>query len=214
MLARMEVLTAIPDELPSVQAAPLLCAGTTTLGALKNSVAKGGDLVALHGLGGQGHLAVQYTVKLGFKTAVLSRGKEKEQLARQLGAHVYIDTTTQDAAKALLELGGARVILCMAPNSQDISALVGGLGHDGQLIIITFASEMMQLSPMLLMRGRRSISGWIGGNGEDTLRFSLLTGVMPMVEVFPLEQAALAFERMMSAKVHFRAVLKIGENHE
>jgi len=214
MLARMEVLTAIPDELPSVQAAPLLCAGTTTLGALKNSVAKGGDLVALHGLGGLGHLAVQYAVKLGFKTAVLSRGKEKEQLARQLGAHVYIDTMTQDAAKALLELGGARVILCMAPNSQDISALVGGLGHDGQLIIITFASEMMQLSPMLLMRGRRSISGWIGGNGEDTLRFSLLTGVMPMVEVFPLEQAALAFERMMSAKVHFRAVLKIGENHE
>jgi D-arabinose 1-dehydrogenase-like Zn-dependent alcohol dehydrogenase len=214
MLARMEVLTAIPDELPSVQAAPLLCAGTTTLGALKNSVAKGGDLVALHGLGGLGHLAVQYAVKLGFKTAVLSRGKEKEQLARQLGAHVYIDTTTQDAAKAFLELGGARVILCMAPNSQDISALVGGLGRDGQLIIITFASEMMQLSPMLLMRGRRSISGWVGGNGEDTLRFSLLAGVMPMVEVFPLEQAALAYERMMSAKVHFRAVLKIGESHE
>jgi len=214
MLARMEVLTAIPDELSSVQAAPLLCAGTTTLGALKNSVAKGGDLVALHGLGGLGHMAVQYAVKLGFKTAVLSRGTEKEQLARQLGAHVYIDTMAQDAARTLLDLGGARVILCMAPKSQDISALAGGLGRDGQVIIITFTSEMMQVSPMLLMRGRRSISGWVGGNIEDTLRFSLLTGVMPMVEVFPLEQAGLAFERMMSAKVHFRAVLKIGESHE
>jgi len=131
-----------------------------------------------------------------------------------LGAHVYINTTTQDAARALMELGGAQVILCMAPNSTDISALVEGLGRNGQLIIITFVNELLQVSPMLLMRGGRSVSGWVGGNREDTLRFSLLTGVMPMVEVFPLEQAALAFERMMSAKVHFRAVLKIGENHE
>ncbi|MGO8950402.1 MAG: alcohol dehydrogenase catalytic domain-containing protein [Ktedonobacterales bacterium] len=214
MLARMEALTAIPDELSAVQAAPLLCAGSTTFGALKNSVARGGDLVALHGLGGLGHLAVQYAVKLGFRTAVLSRGTEKEQLARELGAQVYIDTKTQDAAQALSELGGARVILCMAPSSQDISPLVGGLGRGGELVIITFVNEPLRVSPMLLMRGSRSIRGWVGGNGEDTLRFSLLSGVTPMVEVFPLEQAAVAFERMMSAQVHFRAVLQMGETSE
>ena len=131
-------------------------------------------------------------------------------MARKLGAHHFIDTNTADAAKELMNLGGAKVILCTAPNSKAISELVSGLGRNGQMIIVTYVNEMMQISPANLMRGGRSISGWVGGNPEDALRFSVLTGVRPMVEVFPLEQAALAYEKMMSAKVHFRAVLKMG----
>jgi propanol-preferring alcohol dehydrogenase len=161
IIARQEVMVNIPDELNSVDAAPLLCAGRTTLGALKKSGAQGGDLVAIHGLGGLGHLAVQYAVKLGFKTVVLSRGKEKEELAYKLGAHVYIDT------------------------------------------------DMMQIPPTLLLGGERSVRGSVSGNIEDTLRFSVLTRIIPMVEVFPLEQVALAYEKMMKAKVHFRSVLKM-----
>jgi D-arabinose 1-dehydrogenase-like Zn-dependent alcohol dehydrogenase len=211
MVARMEVLTTIPDELTSVEAAPLLCAGSTTLGALRSSSAKGGDLIAIQGLGGLGHLALQFAVKLGLKTAVISRGKEKEELARKLGAQIYIDTNATNAAEELIKLGGARAIFCTAPNSKAIAELVEGLARNGQLIIITFVNEPMQIFPGQLMRGVRSVSGWIGGNTTDTLNFSVLTHVVPMVEVFPLEQAAVAFERMMSAKVHFRAVLKIGE---
>ena len=212
MVARMEALNSVPDILDPVEAAPLLCAGRTTFGALQNSVAKGGDLVAIHGLGGLGHLGLQFAVKLGFETAVLSRGREKEALARKLGAHHFIDTNTADAAKELMNLGGAKVILCTAPNGKAISELVSGLGRNGQMIIVTYVNEMMQISPGNLMRSGRSISGWVGGKPEDALRFSVLTGVRPMVEVFPLEQAALAYEKMMSAKVHFRAVLKMGGN--
>jgi D-arabinose 1-dehydrogenase-like Zn-dependent alcohol dehydrogenase len=212
MVARLEALTAIPNGLSSVEAAPFLCAGSTTLGALRHSAAQGGDLVAIQGLGGLGHLAVQYAVKLGFQTVALSRGKDKEELALKLGAHHYFDTTTVDPAQALMQLGGARVILCTAPNSQAISALVGGLGRNGQLMIVTYANEPIQFAPALLMRGGRSISGWVGGNAGDTLRFSLLTHIRPLVEVFPLEQAALAYERMMTAQVHFRAVLQMGEH--
>lgn len=211
MVARMEVLTAIPEELSSVEAAPLLCAGATTLGALKSSQAKGGDLVAIHGLGGLGHLALQFAVRLGLKVAVISRGAEKEVLARKLGAHIYIDSNTKNAAEELMKMGGARAIFCTAPNSKAISELVGGLARNGQLIIITFVNEPMQISPVQLMRAVRSVSGWIGGNAADTLNFSVLTHVVPMVEVFPLEQAAVAFDRMMTAKVHFRAVLKVSE---
>ena len=210
MIARMEALNSVPGSLEPVEAAPLLCAGRTTFGALQNSVAKGGDLVAIHGLGGLGHLGLQFAIKLGFETAVLSRGKEKEALARKLGAHHFIDTNTADAAKELMNLGGAKVILCTAPNGKAISELVSGLSRDGQMIIVTYINEMMQFSPANLMRGSRSISGWVGGDPEDALRFSVLTGVRPMVEVFPLEQAALAYEKMMSGKVHFRAVLKMG----
>jgi D-arabinose 1-dehydrogenase-like Zn-dependent alcohol dehydrogenase len=210
MVARTEALNAVPDELSSVEAAPLLCAGATTLGALKSCVAKGGDLVAIHGLGGLGHLALQFAVKMGFDTAILSRGKEKEKLARQLGAHHYIDTGAVNAAEELMKLGGARVILCTAPNSKAMAELINGLSRNGQMIIITFVNEPMQVMPVLLMRAVRSISGWVGGNIRDTLRFSILTKVVPMIEVFPLDQAATAFDRMMSAKVHFRAVLKIG----
>ena len=205
------MLTTIPDELTSVEAAPLLCAGSTTLGALKGSAAKGGDLIAIHGFGGLGHLALQFAVKLGLKTAVISRGREKEELSRKLGAQIYIDTNTTNAAEELMKLGGAHVIFSTAPNSKAIAELVGGLARSGQLIVIAFVNEPMQISPVDLMQGVRSISGWIGGNTTDTLNFSVLTHIVPMVEVFPLEQAAVAFERMMSAKVHFRAVLKIGE---
>jgi D-arabinose 1-dehydrogenase-like Zn-dependent alcohol dehydrogenase len=210
MVARMEALNSIPDGLDPVEAAPLLCAGRTTFGALENSVAEGGDLVAIHGLGGLGHLALQFAVKLGFETVVLSRGTEKETLARRLGAHHFIDTNTTDASKELMNLGGAKVILCTAPNGKAISELVNGLGRNGQMIIVTYVNEMIQLSPGNLMRGSRSIMGWVGGHPEDALRFSILTGVRPMVEVFPLDQVALAFNKMMSGKVHFRSVLKMG----
>jgi len=211
MVARMEVLTAIPDELTSAEAAPLLCAGATTLGALKSSNAKGGDLIAIQGFGGLGHLAVQFAIKLGLKVAVISRGNEKEALARKLGAQIYIDTNKTNAAEELMKLGGAHAIFCTAPNSKAISELVEGLARNGQLIIITFVNEPMQISPVQLMRAVRSVSGWVGGNTADTLKFSVLTHIVPIVEEFPLEQAAVAFDRMMTAKVHFRAVLKISE---
>jgi D-arabinose 1-dehydrogenase-like Zn-dependent alcohol dehydrogenase len=212
MIAHMEALFAIPDELSSIEAAPLLCAGATTLGALKSSGAKGGDLVAIHGFGGLGHLALQFAVKLGFRTVVLSRGTDKEESARRLGAHHYIDTNKGKAAEELMKLGGARVILCTAPNGKAISELIGGLARYGQLIIVTFVGDTIQFWPVQLMRSVQSISGWVGGNIDDTLRFSVLTGVTPVVEVFPLEQASLAFDRMMTAKVHFRAVIKMGDD--
>ena len=209
MIARTDVMVNIPDELSSVDAAPLLCAGRTTFGALQHSGAKGGDLVAIHGLGGLGHLAVQYAVRLGFKTVVLSRGKEKEELAYKLGAHVYIDTETGEAAKQLMKLGGARVILCTAPNGKAISDLIPGLGRKGQSIVVTGARDMMQIPPMLLLGGERSVSGFVSGNIEEAIRFSVLTKVIPMIEVFPLEEVALAYEKMKTAKVHFRSVLKM-----
>ena len=211
MTARAEVLVAIPEVLSSVEAAPLLCGGSTSFGALRNSGAQGGDLVAIQGFGGLGHLALQYAVRLGFRTVVLTRSKEKQELARKLGAHACIDTSSADAVKELRKMGGARVILCLAPDSRAIGELVGGLGRGGQVIIVTYASEPMQLPPALLMRGGQSIRGWVGGNMADTLSFSVLFKVIPMVEVFPLEQAAQAFEKMMSAKVHFRSVLKMHE---
>jgi propanol-preferring alcohol dehydrogenase len=212
MVARMEALNSVPDNLDPVEAAPLMCAGRTSFGALQNSVAKGGDLVAIQGLGGLGHLGLQFAIKLGFETAVLSRGRDKEVLARKLGAHHFIDTNTTDAAKELMNLGGAKVILCTAPNGKAISELINGLGRNGQMIIVTYVNERMEISPGNLMRGNRSICGSVRGDPEDALRFSVLTGVRPIVEVFPLEQAAIAFEKMMSAKVHFRAVLKMGGN--
>ncbi len=210
MVAHAEVLVHIPEELNSLEAAPLVCAGRTTFGALESSGAKGGDVVAIHGLGGLGHLAVQYAAKLGFKTVVLSHSKDKEALAYQLGAHVYIDTNTTDATKELKKMGGAKVILCLAPNSKAISALVGALGYGGKMIIVTAAYEPLQFSPLMLLSGC-SIGGFAGGNIDDTLRFSVLAKVKPMIEVFPLEQVALAYEKMMTSKVHFRAVLKMND---
>ena len=187
----------------------MLFRSRTTFGALKLSGAQGGDLVAIHGLGGLGHLAVQYAVRLGFKTVVISRGKDKEELAYKLGAHAYIDSDSGNAANQLITLGGARVILCTAPNGKAISDLIPGLGRNGQAIIVTGARDLMQIPPMLLLGGERSVRGSVSGNIEETIKFSLLTKVIPMVEVFPLEQVTLAFEKMMSAKVHFRSVLKM-----
>jgi len=210
MIAHPEAMVSIPDELTSVEAAPILCAGRTTYGALKECGAKGGDLVAIHGMGGLGHLAVQYAVRLGFKTVVLSRGKEKEALSYKLGAHFYIDTDTGDAVKQLQQLGGARVILCLAPSGKAIADILPGLGRRGQAIIITGAGDVMQLSPNIFLGGERSMQGFVGGNIDEALRFSILTKIVPTIEVFPLEQAAMAYERMMSAKVLFRAVLKMG----
>ncbi len=209
MIARPEVMVRIPDELISVEAAPLLCAGRTTFGALSVSAAKGGDLVAIHGLGGLGHLAIQYAVKLGFKTVALSRGKDKEHLAYKLGAHVYINTDKGDAAKQLMAMGGAKVIICTAPNGKAISEIIPGLGKNGQAIIVTGSLEPIQVPLLDLLGYERSIRGFTfsGGTMEDAIRFSVLTNVTPMVEVFPLEQVGTAYEKMMSGKVHFRSVL-------
>jgi D-arabinose 1-dehydrogenase-like Zn-dependent alcohol dehydrogenase len=209
----MQGLAAIPDELAAVEAAPLLCAGRTTFTALRNSGAQGGDLVAIQGLGGLGHLGVQFARKLGYRTVAISRGKDKETLAYQLGAQTYIDAASSDAAAELKKLGGARIILATAPNSKAISALINGLCPDGQLIIVAWQNEPMQISPWQLLGGRRSVKGWTArparNSSEDTLKFSVISGIVPMVEVFPLEQAALAFEKMVSSKVHFRSVLKM-----
>ena len=207
MVARASASVHIPSALSSVDAAPILCAGGTTFSALKDSGARGGDIVAIHGIGGLGHLAIQYASRLGFTTVALSRGRGKEELARQLGAHHYIDTDATDAAKELQALGGAKIILATAPNVKAISGLVGGLGQGGQLIIVAGVNEPMQVFPGQLFRGDRSIKGWHGRRPGDALDFSVRFNVMPMIETFPLAQAAEAFDKMMTAKVHFRCVL-------
>ncbi len=209
MVARVEALVNIPDQLSSVDGAPLLCAGRTTFGALKSCCAKGGDLVAVHGLGGLGHLAVQYAAKLGFKTAALSRGSDKEELAYKLGANLYIDTSATDAAQELMKHGGARVILSTAPNSKAISALVGGLARNGQLIFVSAPDDMIQISPLLLLMSGRSITGFSSGDCKEAINFSVFSEVLPLVEVFTLEQVAEAYEKMITSKVHFRSVLKM-----
>ncbi len=210
MVARSEVLVKIPEELDTYESAPLLCAGRTVFGALKNSGARGGDVVAVHGIGGLGHLALQYSVKLGFKTVALSRGTDKKNLSLTLGAHAYLDTSSGEAVKELSKMGGARVILCTAPNGKAVAELVDGLGKNGQIIIVAAPQDVIQVQPGLLMKGSRSISASVGGNIEEAIHFSMLCHIVPMVEIFPLEQAAAAFEKMMTAKVRFRAVLKIG----
>lgn len=210
MVARMEALKLIPEELNSIDAAPLLCAGSTTFGALKSSNLQGGDLVAIHGLGGLGHLAIQYANKLGYRVAGISRGKEKKQLAKKLGVHYFIDSTEVDPAQELMKLSGVKAILCTAPNSKAIAGLVNGLAMNGHMIIITYSGEPMTISPIGLMRGKKIINGWVGGKPQDALKFSVVSEVRPMVATFPLEQATLAFEKMMNSKVHFRAILNIG----
>jgi D-arabinose 1-dehydrogenase-like Zn-dependent alcohol dehydrogenase len=215
MVAARQALVLIPEEFESLEAAPLLCAGRTTYTALRDSGAKGGDVVAIQGIGGLGHLAVQFSRKLGFKTVALSRGNGKKKLALKLGAHVYIDTEAADPVKELQKLGGAKVILATAPNGKAISGLVGGLGYDGQLLIVSAPAEPLQIFAGQLFGGRKSIRGWVAGGSDspadDALYFSQLTGVLPVIEVFPLEQAAAAFEKMMTARVHFRSVLKISD---
>jgi D-arabinose 1-dehydrogenase-like Zn-dependent alcohol dehydrogenase len=210
MVSPAEAVAAIPEELPAHEAAPLLCAGITVFNALRNSGAKPGDLVAVQGVGGLGHLGIQYAQRMGFVTAALNRGTDKQALAAKLGAHHYVDTKATMPAEALQKLGGARVVLATAPDAKSISALVGGLVPDGKLLIVGAAPEPLSISALDLIGARRSVQGWPSGtamDSEDTLRFSALAGVRPMIETFPLTQVAEAYQHMASGKVRFRAVL-------
>jgi D-arabinose 1-dehydrogenase-like Zn-dependent alcohol dehydrogenase len=213
MIAPAEGLALIPDELSAVEAGPLMCAGITTFNALRHSGAQAGDVVAILGIGGLGHLGVQFAVKMGFKTVAIARGTDKAPLAKQLGAWQYIDSQAQNPAEALLALGGAKVILATATSGQALTRALAGLAVDGKMIIVG-AADPLEVSPLLLIGGRRSIVGWPSGrsiDSQDTLRFSALTGVRSMNEVFPLERAAEAYERMMSGKARFRVVLTTGQ---
>jgi len=210
MVTGAEELILVPDELNDIEGAPLLCAGVTTFDALRNSGARPGDVVAIQGVGGLGHLAIQYAKRMGFKTIALSRGTDKKELALKLGAQVFIDTLSADVAKELQKLGGARVILATAPDNKAISQLINGLGPDGKLVIVAGVEGPIQVFGGQLLNGRRSIQGWVASGPnvrKDTINFSLLTDVHPMIETFPLEQVYLAYESMMNAKVRFRAVL-------
>jgi D-arabinose 1-dehydrogenase-like Zn-dependent alcohol dehydrogenase len=190
-----------------------MCAGITTFNALRNSGARPGDLVAVLGIGGLGHLGIQFAAKMGFKTVAIARGKDKEPLARKLGAWDYIDNQTQDAAAELAKLGGAKVILATVTSGKAMSSVLGGLAVNGKLIIVGAADEPLEVNALLFIGGRRSIIGWPSGtsiDSQDTLAFSVLTGVRAMTEVFPLERAAEGYEQMMSGKARFRAVLTTG----
>src|SRR5881409_891525 len=203
MLAPVEALVAIPETLSDAEAAPLLCAGITTFNALRHSGAFPGDLVAVQGIGGLGHLGIQFANKSGYKVAAIGRGPENAGLAKQLGAHVYIDSKATNAAEELQKLGGAQVILATAPNSKAMSELTGGLGLNGKLVIVGAPSEPIEVSPLQLLFGRRSVKGWSSGiptDSEDTLRFAELTGVRPMIEQYPLARVNEAYARMMSGK--------------
>jgi D-arabinose 1-dehydrogenase-like Zn-dependent alcohol dehydrogenase len=210
MVAPVEALVAIPDSLSDADAAPLLCAGITTYNSLRHSGALPGDLVAVEGVGGLGHLGIQFAQKFGYKVAAIGRGAENASLAKKLGASVYIDSQATNAAEALQKLGGARVILATAPSSKAMSELVDGLGPNGKLIVVGATFDPIEVTPIQLISGSRSIQGWSTGtpaDSEDTLRFSELTGVRPMIETYPLEKAAEAYARMMSGKAQFRVVL-------
>jgi D-arabinose 1-dehydrogenase-like Zn-dependent alcohol dehydrogenase len=211
MIAPAETLAALPDGLEPVEAAPLMCAGVTTFNALRNSGARGGDLVAVLGLGGLGHLGVQFAAKMGFRTAAIARGKDKEALARKLGASHYIDNQALDPAVELGKLGGAKVVLATATDGPAMAATIGGLVANGTLMVIG-AGGPLQANPFDLITGSRSVKGWYSGtsiDSQDALAFSVLTGVRSMNEVFPLERVAEGFERMTSGKARFRVVLAI-----
>lgn len=212
MIAPATALALIPDLLSAQEAAPLMCAGVTTFNSLRNSGAKGGDLVAILGIGGLGHLAIQFASKMGFKTLAIARGQEKEALAKQLGAHLYLNSESQNVSSELQKMGGAKVILSTIPNTQAMQQLLPGLSVNGKLVITGAAPDPLQASPLLLIRGKRSIAGWASGSSmdsEETMAFCAQTGIRSMNEIFPLEQAAEAYNRMMSGKARFRAVLSI-----
>jgi D-arabinose 1-dehydrogenase-like Zn-dependent alcohol dehydrogenase len=212
MLAPASAVARMPAELSPVDAAPLMCAGITTFNALRNSGARPGDTVVILGLGGLGHLGVQYAAKMGFHTVGIARGRDKEPLARQLGAALYIDSQTQDPAGELQKLGGAKVILATATSGDAMSAVQGGLAVNGTMLVIGAAASM-EVSPLFLLSGRRSIKGWYSGtsiDSQETLVFSARAGIASMNEIFPLERASEAYDRMMSGKARFRVVLSIG----
>ena len=209
MIAPVSAVARFPDELPPVESAPLLCAGITTFNALRNSGARAGDVVAVLGLGGLGHLGVQYAAKMGFNTVAIARGKDKEPLARQLGAAIYIDSQSQDPAAELAKLGGAKVIIATVTAGEAMSAVQGGLAVKGTLMVIG-AAPSLQVSPLVLISGSRSVKGWYSGtaiDSQDTLAFSARAGVRSMNETFPLERVNEAYDRMMSGKARFRVVL-------
>jgi D-arabinose 1-dehydrogenase-like Zn-dependent alcohol dehydrogenase len=210
MITPAEAVAAMPDDLPSAEAAPLLCAGVTVYNPLRNLGARAGDLVAVQGIGGLGHLGIQCARQMGFRTVAIGRGADKEPLARKLGAHQYVDGAVSAPSEALQKLGGARVILATAPDAKSISALVDGLAPGGRLIVVGVAPEPLSINPLQIVLSRRSVHGWPSGtakDSEDTLAFSSLTGVRPMIERYPLEKAAEAYEQMISGRARFRVVL-------
>lgn len=208
-----QALASIPNELSAIEAAPLMCAGVTTYNALRNSGARVGDLVAILGIGGLGHLGIQFAAKMGFNTVAIGRGKDKEELVMRLGARQYIDSRSQNAVETLNKLGGAKVILATVPSGKAMSGVLGGLALNGKMIVIGASEELLDVPPNFLLSGRRSIVGWPSGSSidsQDALSFSVLSGVRSMNELFPLEHAADAFDLMMSGKARFRAVLTTG----
>ena len=210
MVAPVEALAAIPESLGAAEAAPLLCAGITTFNALRHSGAFPGDLVAVLGIGGLGHLGIQFANKFGYKVAAIGRGSENAALAKKLGASVYIDSKSTNAAEGLQKMGGAQVILATAPSSKAMSELIDGLGPNGKLMVIGATFDPIEVTPVQLISGSRTIQGWASGtptDSEDTLRFAELTGVRPMIEKYPLEKAAEAYARMLSGDAQFRVVL-------
>jgi D-arabinose 1-dehydrogenase-like Zn-dependent alcohol dehydrogenase len=214
MVAPIEALAAMPETLNNAEAAPLLCAGITTYNALRHSGAMPGDLVAVQGMGGLGHLGIQFANKFGYKVAAIGRSPENASLAKQLGASVYIDSRSSNAAEELQKMGGAQVILATAPNSKAMSELINGLGPNGKLLVVGAAFDPIEVTPVQLITGSHIIQGWASGtpaDSEDTLRFAELTGVRPMIETYPLERAGEAFARMMSGKAQFRVVLTMSD---
>jgi D-arabinose 1-dehydrogenase-like Zn-dependent alcohol dehydrogenase len=210
MVAPVTSLARIPDALSAEEAAPLMCAGLTTFNALRNGGARPGDLVAVHGIGGLGHLGVQFAAKMGFHTVAIARGADKAALAKSLGAHRYVDSTAQDPAAALAEMGGARLILATVTDADAMSAMIGGLGLDGTLMVIGAPPAPLAVPAFPMIAGRRRVQGWYSGtsiDAQDTLAFSVLAGVRSMNETFPLARASDGYDRMMSGKARFRAVL-------
>jgi D-arabinose 1-dehydrogenase-like Zn-dependent alcohol dehydrogenase len=208
-----EAVALMPDDLPADEAAPLLCAGITVYNALRNSGARGGDLVAVQGIGGLGHLGIQYARQLGFRTVAIGRGGDKQALAKKLGAHEYLDTSAGDPAEALQKMGGAHVILATAPDSKAMSGLVNGLSAHGTLMVVGAGIESLTVTPIQLISGSKTIRGWASGtarDSQDTLEFSAFSGVRPMIERYPLEKAAEAYEQMISGRARFRVVLTMG----
>ena len=213
MIAQAEAVAAMPDDLPADEAAPLLCAGITVFNSLRNSGARAGDLVAVQGIGGLGHLGIQYARQMGFHTVAIGRGGDKAALAKKLGAHDYVDTSAGAPAAALQKLGGARVILATAPDSKSISDLVDGVAAGGKLLVVGAGMDSLTVTPLQLIGGRKNIQGWPSGtakDSEDTLRFSSLSGVRPMIERYPLEKAGEAYDQMISGRARFRVVLTMG----
>jgi D-arabinose 1-dehydrogenase-like Zn-dependent alcohol dehydrogenase len=213
MVAPTEAVAVIPNELSATEAAPLMCAGITTYNALRNSGARVGEVVAILGIGGLGHLGVQFASKMGFNTIAIGRGKDEEELVKRLGARQYIDSRSQNAVEELTKLGGAKVILGTVPSGKAMSSILGGLAVNGKLIMIGVSEEPVEVPPALYVIGRRSLVGWPAGtsiDSQDTLSFSVMSGVRPMTEVYPLERAGEAYEQMMSGRARFRAVLTTG----